>query len=473
MSNNQNPIASNQNPIASNQNPIASNQNPIASNQNPIASNQNPISNDQDTITSKQSPTIEPRDPQCEDTKRTDAQPEEQQLPGYKLTSLWPEEQHPSGYKRKNSWPDTARSLILRAEEAYDLKRALDQERIAALQAEVLSARSGLEAAIYKATNPRIRVMLRVVNAKPSHTSRPVVPDCTLTVGKGHQITLGNLPATAQKSSETFQFDYVFDKESTNPEVYVAARYLVGTVLQGFNASIFSDGHSGSGKSCTMLASDNSIAYLAGSQLLARDKVATISISCLELYQRGAKTPITAPEAFLATHQIVPESGSDGDSYVVSNERALRALLQHIVLSRKQRETTHNRTSSRSHVLISISAQASSNTGNKRFGKLYLVDLAGAEKGDDANDTAETTNINKSRTSVITLLQSLRMGTHMNFRDSPTTAALREIFTSSPTPPHASTLYLAHVNTWHDRNSTKATLERASNLRSCERSSKA
>lgn len=54
-------------------------------------------------------------------------------------------------------------------------------------------------------------------------------------------------------STHTFVFDYVYDQTSTQKKVYdTTARTVVDSALQGYNATIFAYGQTGTGKTYTM-----------------------------------------------------------------------------------------------------------------------------------------------------------------------------------------------------------------------------
>jgi DNA replication protein DnaC len=59
--------------------------------------------------------------------------------------------------------------------------------------------------------------------------------------------------AAAQKQvKHLFNFDCVFDKKSTQENVYEEVQHLVKSFLDGHNVCVFSYGQTGSGKTYTM-----------------------------------------------------------------------------------------------------------------------------------------------------------------------------------------------------------------------------
>jgi kinesin family protein 3/17 len=54
-------------------------------------------------------------------------------------------------------------------------------------------------------------------------------------------------------TTHTFMFDYVYDQSSNQKKVYeTTARTVVDSALQGYNATIFAYGQTGTGKTFTM-----------------------------------------------------------------------------------------------------------------------------------------------------------------------------------------------------------------------------
>lgn len=66
----------------------------------------------------------------------------------------------------------------------------------------------------------------------------------------------GNVPpggGGGAYTTHTFVFDYVYDQNCTQKKVYeTTARTVVDSALQGYNATIFAYGQTGTGKTFTM-----------------------------------------------------------------------------------------------------------------------------------------------------------------------------------------------------------------------------
>lgn len=64
--------------------------------------------------------------------------------------------------------------------------------------------------------------------------------------------------SSAQYTTQRFTFDYVYDQDSLQSEVYAnTARGAVLSTLQGYNATVLAYGQTGSGKTYTMEGYDN------------------------------------------------------------------------------------------------------------------------------------------------------------------------------------------------------------------------
>ena len=64
---------------------------------------------------------------------------------------------------------------------------------------------------------------------------------------------LANPPGGGIYTTHSFMFDYVYDQNCTQKKVYeTTARTVVDSALQGYNATIFAYGQTGTGKTFTM-----------------------------------------------------------------------------------------------------------------------------------------------------------------------------------------------------------------------------
>jgi len=70
----------------------------------------------------------------------------------------------------------------------------------------------------------------------------------------------------------TCSFDHAFGEESTQAQIFEQAQHSVSAVMQGYNATIFAYGQTGTGKTHTMLGVD--LAQLGRSGVIESDRMA-------------------------------------------------------------------------------------------------------------------------------------------------------------------------------------------------------
>jgi len=55
-----------------------------------------------------------------------------------------------------------------------------------------------------------------------------------------------------RSKEKQYAFDFVFDKDTTNPEIFEkTTKFLIPGILDGFNATVFAYGATGAGKTHT------------------------------------------------------------------------------------------------------------------------------------------------------------------------------------------------------------------------------
>lgn len=186
-------------------------------------------------------------------------------------------------------------------------------------------------------------------------------------------------PGEPAKSS-LFSFDYIFDQESTQLEVYEDAVVdMVDAALVGVNATLLAYGQTGSGKTFTVLGdvkpnplendllTTNSGMFLRVLSDLMDYKIrqakkgwhVVVGLSCMEIYNDSIRDlfggkPGTAPPPLKAVM-----IGEDVmlPSLIIKEMTSLQAVFSEIQLAisrRSTRATDSNSSSSRSHCLFSI-----------------------------------------------------------------------------------------------------------------------
>ena len=209
-----------------------------------------------------------------------------------------------------------------------------------------------------------------------------------------------------------FFFDYVFGPSATQEEIYQnTTQKLLPGIIEGFNATVFAYGATGSGKTYTMLGTVNKEGIMTRSirdlfQLVNNRNINEIKIevSYIEIY-----------------NEIIRDLLSEGNVIDIHEDPNKGVILQGVkeievenndnfydILSLGNRKrttgsTNNNETSSRSHAVLRINLYNQNMNSNHIIkGRFIMVDLAGSEKTsinlNNANKERqnEGKNINKS-----------------------------------------------------------------------------
>ena len=99
----------------------------------------------------------------------------------------------------------------------------------------------------------QVSVAVRV-KPTPSQTPTTLIENNTLILNNPSTVQLDQLGIARYKQQNNYNFDYLFDQQATQQEVYSACMpTLVEMVLKGVNATVFAYGITGSGKTYTMM----------------------------------------------------------------------------------------------------------------------------------------------------------------------------------------------------------------------------
>ena len=292
---------------------------------------------------------------------------------------------------------------------------------------------------------------------------------------------------SGQYSSHSYVFDHVYDPMSSQKKVYeTTARGVVDSALQGYNATIFAYGQTGTGKTFTMEGfSDQSGVEARGIIPRAIEQIFghiqryasprmrfLVRASYLQIYNE-AISDLLKPERSNLTIREDKKRGVfvDGLSeWVVRSPAEIYGLMQRGGAVRATGETKMNEVSSRSHAVFIVIAEQSETVYvdgkgkemtpedfqmfmhargvhreqemNKledhvrqsfKVGKLNLVDLAGSERvrlsGATGQRLEESKQINRSLSAlgnVISALTDTKGRTHVPYRDSKLTRMLED-----------------------------------------------
>lgn len=245
-----------------------------------------------------------------------------------------------------------------------------------------------------------------------------------------------------------FKYDHVFSTCSDNAEVYQKTSVpLIDKLIEGYNATIFAYGMTGSGKTFTMSGTEEeqgiiplSISYLfnrlmeEGERNKEYEKY-EVALSYLEIYNEkindlldnenthnNSSMPSTPSRFFTTSHYSngtkdlkIRDDSQYGVRVVGLSEKRCKdsgEVLEWIHRGdkfRKTGETEYNTRSSRSHAIVLLRLTSIDiRTGGQSTRTLSLCDLAGSERGLGQNERRkEGAFINKSLLALGTVISRL------------------------------------------------------------------
>jgi hypothetical protein len=253
------------------------------------------------------------------------------------------------------------------------------------------------------------------------------------------------------KESKSFQYDYVYDIESNQRQIYDDVAFsLVEAVLEGYNGTIFAYGQTGCGKTFTMMGDynnpelrgiiPNAFSHIFGHiQNEETNKKFLVRCSFIEIYNEDIKDLLGKDSSKKLEIREDAKTGiyvKDMTMLQVKNKAEIENCLNLGNKSRHVGETTMNQESSRSHCIFTVHVEIGENmedTKNKKIkaGKLNLVDLAGSERqsktGATGNRLEEAKKINLSLTALSNVINALvENKQHVPYRDSKLTRLLQD-----------------------------------------------
>lgn len=257
----------------------------------------------------------------------------------------------------------------------------------------------------------------------------------------------------AGRKERTYDFDSVFKETDSNETVFQKTiQPLLPSILEGYNATCFAYGMTGSGKTHTMLGDiyhsstgEKGMCLLTVEKIFQlmqeqTDKKFAIRISYLEIYNEHVRDLLDDKQTQLMIVEdpvrgvFVPELREID----VEHPSELIDLIVDGNSRRTMASTSANQFSSRSHAILQISIQTSENTldmANQVFySKLSLIDLAGSERAASTHNRGqrmiEGANINKSLLALGNCINILsdknKLGSFVPYRDSKLTRLLKD-----------------------------------------------
>ena len=124
-------------------------------------------------------------------------------------------------------------------------------------------------------------------------------------VDPGHQAT--NIMRKNRLKNRAYAFDHAFASTTPTSEVYArTTKFLVEGVMEGFNATVFAYGATGSGKTHTMLGNESSPGLMPSTLRdlwraigTRTDKVYSVTVSYVEIYNENIRDLLTATDEYL------------------------------------------------------------------------------------------------------------------------------------------------------------------------------
>lgn len=270
----------------------------------------------------------------------------------------------------------------------------------------------------------------------------------------------GTLIIKKDMDRKQFNFDSLFDDTSEQPGVYDrVARPVVSSMLQGYNATIFAYGQTGTGKTHTMIGGTNDsrgVIPRAVNQIfehIAQDQkqAYVVQVGFLQIYMEMFQDLLYPDNPNPIRIREDPEEGLylAGLTWVpVANEGECMELLYHGDRNRNTAFTNMNSHSSRSHAVYMVklekrakytreeleALEAKGEAADQSLVKsiLYLVDLAGSERVSKSRAVGsrldEAKNINLALLALGNCIQALadKKSKFVPFRDSKLTRLLED-----------------------------------------------
>lgn len=260
-----------------------------------------------------------------------------------------------------------------------------------------------------------------------------------------------------------FNFDSVLNPSRTQAELYEAAgRKIINFFCDGYNATIFAYGQSGSGKTFSMLGPETVTDTLVNKSEVIPPEVEALfgitpratfhifenirageakgtkyelHISYIEVYNEMINDILTCPPGTNLKLREFPGIGMriiDVHEDPASTAEAVFEGISAGTANRIVCSTGQNARSSRSHTVFIISLKQTLIDGTVKSSKINLVDLAGSEKlsktGAEGQALKEAQKINLSLTTLGRCIKALTCGggEHVPYRESKLTLILKE-----------------------------------------------
>lgn len=232
--------------------------------------------------------------------------------------------------------------------------------------------------------------------------------------------------------------------------------------MDGFNATIFAYGQSGSGKTFSMLGPEQVTELLVNQsseltpevealfgivpraifqifEIINEGKLKginyTLKVSYIEIYNESINDILSMPPALNLKLREFPNQGMcviGMQEVIANNPEAVFEVISAGTANKIVCSTGQNARSSRSHTVFILTCEQFLLDGSSKVSKINLVDLAGSEKlsktGAQGQALKEAQKINLSLTTLGRCIKALtgKPGEHIPFRESKLTLILKE-----------------------------------------------
>lgn len=205
--------------------------------------------------------------------------------------------------------------------------------------------------------------------------------------------------------AKQYTYDYVYNNASQQQIFTDLGEPLVTNALSGFNCAVFAYGQTSSGKTFTMMGSQENtglIPRICTHLFQTATESTNVQISYVEIYDDKIYDLLNANNSDKIEVKEHPKKGVYMDNatvIAVSNYQKMKIFIEKGNQARTVGETKMNRESSRSHAILTIYIEQKTAQGTLRS-KINLVDLAGSERvkrsGVTGKGAAEAVAINQS-----------------------------------------------------------------------------
>ncbi|KAF8082413.1 hypothetical protein N665_0827s0016 [Sinapis alba] len=301
-----------------------------------------------------------------------------------------------------------------------------------------------------------IRVFCRVKPLDSKNVRAPVASD-----------TRNVFIKLTESKRKTYNFDRVFQPDSSQDDVFLEIEPVIKSVIDGYNACIFAYGQTGTGKTFTMEGLPESPGIVPKAikglfkQVQESNHKFVIKFSMLEIYMgnlrdllvsQGTKPIGPIPPSLLIHTNAKGEI--DIENLVTLKVNDFDEVFKLYKLGCRNRATAFtnsNSASSRSHCMIRVSITCAGAPERRRErNKIWLVDLGGSERVFKTKATGrrfdEGKAINLSLSALGDVINSLqRKNAHIPYRNSKLTQVLKDSLGQD-----SKTLMLVHVSRKED-----------------------